>query len=48
MQDILVIIAVGAAAFFLFKKGYDLYFAKNGKCEGCAIHQIRSTQNARK
>jgi hypothetical protein len=48
MQEILTFIAVGMAAFFLMKKGYDLYFSKKSKCEGCAIHQIRATQHVRK
>lgn len=48
MQEILVVITIGAAVFFLLKKGYDLYFSKNSKCDGCAIHQIRSTHHDRK
>ena len=37
MQNVLVIIAIAAAAFYLGRMFYKRFFAKEQSCEGCAF-----------
>lgn len=37
IQEILVILVVIAALFFLGRKFYRHFFSKNNSCEGCAV-----------
>jgi hypothetical protein len=37
IQEILVILIVGFALFFLGRKVYRHFFSKNTSCDGCAV-----------
>ena len=37
IQEILVVITVSAALFFLGRKFYRHFFSKTNSCEGCAV-----------
>jgi hypothetical protein len=37
IQEILVILTVGFALFFLGRKVYRHFFSKKSSCEGCAM-----------
>lgn len=41
MQEVLTILTVGLAVFYLGKKAYRLYFDKKHACEGCAVMKMR-------
>jgi hypothetical protein len=40
IQQVLTITTVGGAAFYLFKKYYDMWKENKTKCTGCAVHQL--------
>jgi hypothetical protein len=44
IQEILVIITVLTAVVYLVRFIRRQYFSDKSKCEGCALHQIKSAQ----
>ena len=42
IQEILVILVVGASLYYLGKKFYSQFFSKKHKCMGCAVYKLRS------
>ncbi len=41
MQEVLVIISITAASFFLARQFYTKFERKDAKCEGCAVGKIK-------
>lgn len=44
MQTILVVLSVAVAVFFLLKKIYSFFMAKDTKCDGCTFSQLTETK----
>lgn len=40
MQTVLMIIAVSGAAFYLGREFYLRFYAKEAKCDGCAVNKM--------
>ncbi|MEO0468056.1 MAG: FeoB-associated Cys-rich membrane protein [Bacteroidota bacterium] len=40
MQSLIVILLFAGACFYLGRMGYQAFFSKKGKCDGCAVAKL--------